>query len=136
MLRLLPMLALLAACGGPAPVGPAMEFPEEPLLTQASSGGALKISLRTSPQPPQAGLLDVQYQLTRADGTPATGVGLQVTPFMPAMGHGTAAAQVEDLGGGVFRLQDLRLAMPGSWELRTTFTGAADDSAVLVLQLR
>jgi hypothetical protein len=54
-----------------------------------------------------------------------------MVPFMPAMGHGSSTVPtIASLGSGKYGVDDVVLAMPGMWELRTTISGEASDYAV------
>ena len=48
---------------------------------------------------------------------------------MPAMNHGSSTPIVTAEGGGRYMATDVYFFMPGTWELRTTFTGATTDHA-------
>jgi hypothetical protein len=140
-LRPLTMLVLFAAaaCSSAAnePAGGAAAFPADPLMTLTSDGGTLHLAIRTAPsQPPTRGTVSVEYAVTDASGAPATGLHVDIEPWMPAMGHGASTKPaVADEGGGKYVASGLDLFMPGRWELRTTFTGAASDHATVVLDI-
>jgi hypothetical protein len=124
----------LAACGGGG--GPPLSFPATALQTLASGSGSLQIEVRTSPQPPVRGVDAAQYTVTDAQHAPVLHLGLQVTPWMPDMGHGSSIVPtVEEQGNGVYVLTDVDLAMPGAWQLRTTFTGSVSDSVAPQFQI-
>jgi hypothetical protein len=62
---------------------------------------------------------------------PVEGLTLSMTPFMPAMGHGSSTVPaISEHGGGRYSVSDVVLAMPGRWELRTTISGSEPDYAV------
>ena len=49
---------------------------------------------------------------------------------MPAMGHGTTVVpSVSPAGEGVYDLSNVYLYMAGQWQLRTSMSGGASDSA-------
>jgi len=126
-----------SACGGASgpctAVGP---FAPSALTTVSSAGGALQLEVRTAPQPPVRGINSAQLTVTDAHGAPATGLTLSVTPWMPDMGHGASVQPtVQDVGGGVYTLGCLDLVMPGTWQLRATFSGTVNDSATATLQV-
>jgi hypothetical protein len=61
-----------------------------------------------------------EYTVTDPQGAPVDGLTLQVTPWMPAMGHGTSVdPTVSVQGQGIYLVQDIYFYMPGQWELRT-----------------
>jgi hypothetical protein len=130
---LIAVAAALAACGGG---GSQISFPATALQTLSSGSGALQIAVRTSPQPPLRGIDAVQYAVTNAQGAPVLHLALQVTPWMPAMGHGSSIIPtVTEEGGGVYVLTDVDLPMPGAWELQTNFSGTLTDSVTPQFQI-
>jgi hypothetical protein len=134
-LALAPFAALLlAACGSdPATTG---GFPADALTTVTSDHGLAILEVRTSPQPPTRGSLEVEYTVTKA-GAPLDGLTIAVTPFMPDMGHGaTVDPTVTAEGDGRYRITDVEVYMAGRWELRTTLSGAIEDTAVVELQVQ
>jgi hypothetical protein len=123
---------LLAACGtsgkGTSDGGPS--FGPDALLTLASDSGTLHLEVRTSPQPPVRGVFAVEYRVTGSGGAAVDGLTLEVTPFMPAMGHGSSTTPtVAAQGGGRYLVTDVYIAMAGTCELRTKFSGAVTDTA-------
>lgn len=135
------VLALLAgACSSVDPVGASSAsgaFPADPLMTLHTEAGALGIEVRTSPsQPPSRGTVSVEYTVTEASGAPATGLTLLVEAWMPSMGHGASTKpKVSEEGQGKYVAEGVELSMPGRWELRTTFSGAASDHATVVFDV-
>ncbi|MBM4373460.1 MAG: FixH family protein [Deltaproteobacteria bacterium] len=69
-------------------------------------------------------------------GAPASGLTLEATPWMPAMGHGSPydGTSVE-LEPGHYLLTDVSLFMAGVWELRTAI-GPDEDHATLSFDVR
>jgi hypothetical protein len=100
-------------------------------MTATSDSGALRIDVRTSPQPPGRGSDDVEFTITNAsDGKPRDDLSVAVTPWMPAMNHGSSAIPtVTAEGGGRYLVTGVYLFMPGRWELRTSFSGPTNDHA-------
>jgi hypothetical protein len=142
MPRLFPIafVVSLAACSGgdPSPGGPAEAFPSAPLATLASDSGHLAIEVRTSPsQPPTRGELSVQLVVRDATtGAPSTGLNLAVTPWMPAMAHGTSVTpDVAETSPGVYVVSHVALFMPGTWQLRTDVSGPLQDHATPSLDI-
>jgi hypothetical protein len=121
-------LVVLAACGG-APMTASGDFPAEPLMILTSMSGALRLELRTAPQPPSRVVPSqrAQYIITdTASGVAVNGLSLDVLPWMPVMGHGTSVVpSVAETNAGVFEVDNLNLFMPGLWALRTTITTSA-----------
>lgn len=109
----------------------ASTFPSSALTTLTSDGGKLKIALRSAPnQPLAAGLQCVELVVTDpATGATIDGLTITMTPWMPAMGHGTTVTPlVTPLSGGRYVFTNVSLFMPGEWQLRTQFTGQVTDS--------
>lgn len=134
--RWLPVLlaGAAAACSGGA--APAAGFPADPYTTTASDSGALVVEVRTSPQPPARGTNAVELTVTRAaDGAPVPGLAVGVQPWMPSMNHGTSTPTVTDQGDGRYLVTDVYFYMPGTWQLRTTFSGAVSDHAAPALSV-
>jgi hypothetical protein len=100
-------------------------------MTVASDSGKLRFDVRTSPtQPPTRGEQSVQLVISNADGSPATGLALDATPWMPAMGHGASVTpSVSETTPGTYVIEDVDFFMPGTWELRTSISSAAPGNA-------
>lgn len=126
-------LAALLGCGADAaPPGVAM-------ASAASASGLLTVSARTlDGQPPTRGANPFDIEVVRADdGAPLEGLELTLTPWMPAMGHGTSARPtVSELGAGHYLAENVYLFMPGLWELRVSLTGSLTDDAAPRFQIR
>jgi len=131
--QILLMGALIAAgvasCSSAAPASSAT-FSGDAYATVTSDSGALRIEMRTSPQPPARGTNDAELTIaSAADGTPRDDLDVQVTTWMPAMNHGSSTPTITGEGGGKYLVQGVYLYMPGTWELRMTFSGAITDHA-------
>lgn len=131
------LLVALTACGGASTAGDAgASFPPEPLAAQQSDGGTYQLELRSIPASPSRGENTLQLTVRDAHGQPVDGLGVALQPWMPAMGHGSSVTPtVVPQGHGLYTLQHVELAMPGSWQLRFTFTGAVQDHATFVVQI-
>ena len=119
-------------CGDamPASSGPPT-FPADALTAAASTSGQLHVELRTDPQPPVHGAIAGQLAITNAAGEPVDGLDLAVVPWMPSHGHGTSITpRITAQGQGLYLVEQLYLYMGGTWELRTTISGAVDDEVV------
>ena len=135
---LLGLLGVAAAsCGGNSDACSTVgTFPVAPATTLTSDSGGLQVEIRTSPQPLIRGADAVQYTITDANHQPSSGLQLQVVPWMPDMGHGSSVVPtVAEQGGGVYLVSCVDLAMPGTWQLRTTFSGPVSDSATPAFQI-
>jgi hypothetical protein len=133
------LLALAAAgCGAPPPAdpGPAV-FPADALTVASSTSGSLHVEVRTDPQPPVRGAIRGQlFIVSDSTGAGVDGLDVSVLPWMPAHGHGTSVSpDVTAQGGGLYLVDQLYLYMAGTWELRTTISGALDDAAVPALEV-
>jgi hypothetical protein len=118
-------LALAACSSGSAPPP---TFGQEAFLTTTGSADAVRVELRTSPQPPSRGTIAAQLVVTdAADGTPRDGLDIAIRPWMPAMNHGAIAPTVTPQGNGTYLVTDLDLYMPGHWQLRTNISGPVTD---------
>lgn len=124
--------ALALACGpsgaGRGDGGPT--FPGAALASGTSDSGSLKWELRTAPnQPPQRGVFEAELRLTDPSGAPVDGLTLDVTPWMPSMGHGSSVKPtVSGQGQGRYLVDQLSCPMAGHWELQTAVTGAVTDT--------
>ena len=98
-----------------------------------SDGGGYLIAVHSGPDAvPSRGVNTLRLDVTRlSDGEPATGLQLDVVPWMPAHGHGTsvkpAVAPGEEPGSYV--VTNVNLFMAGLWEIRTTIDGLTRDHA-------
>jgi hypothetical protein len=140
-MRLLALSLFAAAalhCGGsPSTCAPASSFPSDAATSLTSAAGKLSIQVRTSPQPLARGLNTAQYTVTDATGKPVTGLTLSVVPWMPDMGHGASIEpSVTEEGNGLYVVSCLDIAMPGTWELRTAFSGPVTDNATPTFQVQ
>jgi hypothetical protein len=116
--------------GSGAGSGAPPTFPGDPLTTTPTDTGSLRIDVRTSPQPPVRGTIGVELAITNAaDGTPVDGLTLDVKPWMPSMGHGSAVPSVTAEGAGKYLVTDVYLYMPGLWQLQTKLSGPVADNA-------
>jgi hypothetical protein len=130
---------LAIACGSKAPDNGAAHFPEQALSSTLSNSGTLSIELRTSPeQPPTHGVISAELTLRDAQtGSPAAGLTVAVTPWMPAMGHGTSTEPaVSETAAGVYLVEPIGAYMPGTWQLRTDVAGSVADHVDLSLELQ
>jgi hypothetical protein len=112
-------------------------FPQEALATVTSDAAKLSVAVRTAPeQPPSRGVIAVEYRIAGEDAAPVEGLTLSVVPWMPDMGHGASITPtVTAQGGGRYVISDVELFMPGRWDLRTTISGAAEDSVAPTFQI-
>jgi hypothetical protein len=127
----------VAACSGSSDAS--NDFPQAPYASFAVDGQPLDVELRTSPaQPPERGVLSVELRVKDANGAPKDGLTLDVVPWMPAHGHGSSVIPVVTAeGDGVYRVDRLQLAMPGTWQLRLALHAPdLDARATATLEVR
>jgi YtkA-like protein len=130
----------LSACSsspGSAPAGP-VTFSSEPMMTETSSAGRLRIEVRTAPQqPPSRGVQTIQLVIRdAATDAPESGLTLGVLPWMPAMGHGASLTpNVSEGPPGTYVVGDVDFFMPGTWELRTSISGPVTDHGAPSFQI-
>jgi hypothetical protein len=108
------------------------------MAVATSASGALLIEARTPDgEPPGRGVNAFDIGVVRTDtGESFDGLDLSLTPWMPAMGHGTVVRPVvAALGGGHYRADNVYLFMPGLWELRLSITGPLEDDAAPRFQI-
>lgn len=133
-LRALPLVALaaclglaVAACGdsGSADTGTFATTPATVLTTET---GRFRIALHSAPDAtPSRGVNALRLVVTKvADGTPASGLDVDIVPWMPAMGHGASVkpSVTPATDPGVYTVSNVNLFMPGLWEIRATIGGA------------
>jgi hypothetical protein len=124
---------VVAACSSGSNGSVATTFP----ITLTSDSGALRLELTATPDPPAVGTDTFELTISNvSDGSPRDDMTVKMTPFMPSMGHGTATTTVSPLGGGKYRVTDVYLFMPGTWELETTFSGPLSDHATPTFELQ
>lgn len=86
----------------------------------------------TSEGPLSAGDHTMELQLFDAQNVAVDGLTLTVTPFMPAMGHGSPAnPSVQPQGNGIYRLSSVMLEMSGYWVLNVTISGTVTDQVTI-----
>jgi hypothetical protein len=123
------MVVLGMGCGtAPAPTTEGFSAQATESLT--SKAAQYQVAIFTSPHPPSRGISSVKYTITSsATGAPASGLALDIVPWMPTMGHGTSTVpSITETSPGVYLATDVNLFMPGQWVLRTTITGAPGDA--------
>jgi hypothetical protein len=122
-------VAVLFGCSSPSVSAAQPTFGTQAFMTATGESGALEVEVRTSPQPPQRGIVFVELTVTRVvDRSLADGLTLQVKPFMPAHNHGSSVdISVIPEGRGKYLLIGVDLFMPGTWQLQIGFRGPAID---------
>lgn len=117
----------LAACGSSSS-SPSSDFSATPYAT--FDVGALSVELRTAPtQPPTRGVIGAELRVHDAAGAPKDGLAIDVVPWMVAHGHGSSVIPlVTPMGDGVYRIDRIQLAMPGTWQLRFSMKAADLDA--------
>jgi len=105
------LVCALAGCGGVDPTGP-------------TSSGTVAITATPSGAI-HRGSNEFTLKLTAGSIAPGSKehTSVEVTPWMPAMGHGAPSdPTIVDNGGGTFSVKDVEFSMPGTWELRVKVT--------------
>jgi hypothetical protein len=103
-----------------------------------SASGMLRINAKTvDGEAPVRGDNPFDIEILRVeDEIGIQGLQLTVTPWMPAMGHGTSVrSTVTEAGDGHYRADDVYLFMPGLWELRISIMGSIQDNAAPRFQI-
>jgi len=119
------VFCLVAGCSSASPTaGP---------ITVTTASGALRIVAQPIPNPPTRGTIEVDLDITDAvTGSPQDGLTLTVTPWMPAMDHGTSIVpSVTARGQGLYDVTNIDLFMSGTWDLDLAFSGSLVDHAVV-----
>jgi len=121
-------LAGLAACVGCSSGSGASASGSFPISVMSDSR-SLHVELSASP-PPIVGNNTVELTVTRvSDNAPQDGLEVSVLPWMPAMDHGTSSPTITPEGGGKYLVTNLYFFMPGTWILKTSFSGPLSDHA-------
>ena len=97
----------------------------EPYMDGMNKAGAhFDVSLTADPAPPAMGestwTLEINHHMAAAEG-----LSVEVTPFMPAHGHGSDEVTVSDDGEGVYTATGVNLFMEGVWD--TTVKVSSDE---------
>jgi hypothetical protein len=123
------VVAGLAGCSSGSSQAPT--FGVDPYTTVQSDSNALSVEMRTAPQPPERGTIEVEFRIRSvADGSLVDGLTVTVAPWMPApYNHGPSVApKVVAEGQGRYLVTGVDLFMPGPWELKTTLSGPVADN--------
>jgi hypothetical protein len=130
--RLLALLAL-AGCASEA------LSDDAPGAAEAmSTSGLLRVNAQTlDGEAPARGANPFDIEIIRVDdGAAVGGLSLTLTPWMPAMGHGTSVrSTVTEVGLGRYRADNVYFFMPGLWELRISISGSVRDDAAPRFQI-
>ena len=106
-------------------------FADTPAAVVTTDAGSFRIAMQSAPDAvPSRGVNTLRLVVTRiSDGAPASGLVLDVVPWMPAMGHGASVKPTVEVGAepGSYTVRNVNLFMPGLWEIRTTITGSSSD---------
>jgi membrane fusion protein, copper/silver efflux system len=94
--------------------------------SSAASAAALDIAVRSTPDPPRAGLTLFEAVVKTPDGTPVTDAAVSLVLYMPAMPSMNMPAMRSEAalghaGGGIYR-GSLDVMMNGRWEATVTVT--------------
>jgi hypothetical protein len=102
-------------------------------VTQTGKQGIFTVKMKIEKGELRKGKNLVELRVTGPDGKPVEGASINVSPWMPEMGHGVPwTVRVHDKGGGVYRT-NLLLSMGGLWEIRLDIkAGGKSDRVVFV----
>jgi hypothetical protein len=102
-------------------------------LSKQGAGLTVKI-VDATPAPPAKGTNVMTLQVLDGAGKPLDGASVQVTPFMPDHGHGSAVPPVVTPAGsdGKYAVDKVYLAMAGLWQLTITVTPAGGTRGEVV----
>jgi hypothetical protein len=128
------LTAVLVGCGDGAMEPSALPYPA---TATSSDGTFLLVATDPSGAPLVRGVHNFDVRVQRAeDGEPATALVLDVTPWMPAMGHGSPYdGHSVEVGDGAYRLEGVSLFMAGVWELRVAIEPEGEH-AILAFDVR
>lgn len=133
----LPLAGLALALVPRALVPRAQESAEAGWNEVVSNDGTYRLSWKSDPEVIEFGeRFELEVKAERTDGEPL-GTSLAFDARMPEHGHGmNREPEVEDLGGGHFKIGGLLFHMPGYWELYFDFTaGAITERAQAPLEI-
>jgi hypothetical protein len=107
------ILALALACAGPVPHEP----PHEGWSATSDTG---QLTGRLAPESGAVEIGNFQtwiLELRQTGGAAVTGANLAIAGGMPGHGHGlpTQPQVTEELGGGRYRIEGMKLNMVGAW---------------------
>jgi hypothetical protein len=130
------MLLLLCACAGDTARAPAPPAPAPARASEEAGVGwhAVSDSGRIAGAlAPEAGAVAIgQFQtwvveLRERSGAAVTGADVAIAGGMPAHGHGlpTQPRVTEELGGGRYRIEGVKLNMVGAWVIEVFVQSAA-----------
>lgn len=129
----------LGGCGEATDGGQGLDVPPvfsaTPSEMVASASDRLQLAVTWSPETPVKGQNAVRLQFLD-DQRPVNGLTVDVVPWMPAHGHGTAIRPtVASSAPGEFVARPIYLYMSGAWQLRIAIAGAIADSAIATAQI-
>lgn len=132
-------LAGVACSSGSSGADPGA-FGVTPAAVVTTDAGSYRVALHSAPDAvPSRGNNTLRFVVTRAsDGAPASGLSLDVVPWMPAMGHGASVKPTVAPGAeaGTYIVSNVNLFMPGLWEIRTTIGGETSDHVTAQFDVR
>jgi hypothetical protein len=123
---------VLLACAG---CGSAADGDELGVLQPVSGPFDGDITLDSAS--PAVGDHDVELELVDAQGEPLRGAEIEITPFMPAHGHGSTEVTASETEAGHYLAEDVSLFMPGLWELRVhVVDGGVEGRLIATFEVR
>ena len=122
-------LACATACGGPVDTGSGGFSSEASQVVQSTHGLELRLFEQVG-HPLARGVNQVRVEVS------GDVESLELTPWMPVMGHGSTVRPTIERDESGFIISSLTLAMPGQWELRCALHGGVDDDAIFNVEVR
>ena len=120
-------LLTTVACGDTATDGAGQDGPV------VSEQGLYEAHITPEPAQPSTGENTLMIHLMDREGNNVEGADLGVEPWMPAHGHGSPETPVvEDLGDGIYEVDNLVYSMPGHWEVRIEIKNDGHSDRIVV----
>ncbi len=103
-----------------------------PAYAEKTEGGLFDVTLKIKGYGGlKKGKNIITLKVTDASGKAVEGAQIEITPWMPMMGHGTPwFSKVNDLGRGKYRT-NIPLTMGGLWEFRIVIKRGQDEDRVV-----
>jgi len=104
----------------------------ESSLFQVTKMGMFSVEMVVREHDLRTGVNTVDLILHDKNDKDVIGARIEVTPWMPDMGHGVfEKPSVKEKGGGLYTVENIILTMSGRWELRVSVTadGMKDSAA-------
>jgi protein SCO1/2 len=101
-------------------------------VVEKSENGGVIVEMTLPGSGIAVGENSLNLMVRNKDGSPVTGAGVTVTPWMPDMGHGVFQKPlIIELGAGMYRVEKIYFIMPGRWQLRVDLKAGEKSERVL-----